>query len=499
MGVIIRQSLFNSLISYVGMAIGYVNLMYLYPKFLAPEQVGLLRSIQDAAMLFTPFAIFGLGQSIIRFYPHFSAGKKQSANFISLILTLALLCYGIFLVTFMVFRNFFISFFEEKAPHIIQHVPLILWLTFFLLFITLLEQYSRSLLKIAFPGFLREVGIRVLQGILVACYFIGWMSFEQFLLVSVILYLVLLIVLAIFLVQQRELNLNFNFRFMPRVKLKEIFTFSALSFVGTSAMILIGKMDSVMVSGMLGLAANAVYTTAFYMATVIEIPRRAITTTAAPLIARAFEKNDLQEVGSIYRKTSINQFIIGALLLLGIWANLPSLFRLMPRGEYYQTGALVVTIVGCGKLFDMIFGPSSEIIGLSKHYWFNLVVITLLAGIVIVANTMLIPTLGLEGAAYGTVIALIVYNLSKFIFVYAKLGLQPFSWNTLKVMVIAISTGLLNLALPSLEHPISDITYRSFLITLVFGGLIVLTRSSKEVNSVFFSVINKLKHWAGRS
>jgi O-antigen/teichoic acid export membrane protein len=498
MGVVIRQSILTSIISYVGVVIGYINLLYLYPKFLEPEQIGLLRTIQDAALLFTPFAIFGLGQSIIKFFPHFSTQEKRSANFITLILTLALVCYGLFFIAFMAFREFFISFFEKNAPNIIQYTPLILWLTFFLLFITLLEQYSRSLLNIAFPSFLREVGIRLLQGILVSFYFLGWISFEKFLLISVVLWMVLLIVLALYLIRQRQLKLNFDYRSFPRVKLKEILTFSALSFVGTSAMILIGKMDSVMVSGMLGLAANAIYTTAFYMATVIEIPRRAITTTASPLIARAFEKNDLQEVRSIYRKTAINQFIIGALLLIGIWANLPNLFRLMPRGEYYQAGAFVVTIVGCGKLLDMVFGPSSEIIGLSKHYWFNLVVITLLAGIVIVANALLIPALGLEGAAYGTVLALTVYNLSKFIFIYAKFGLQPFSLDTFKVLLIAIGTALLNLALPSLEHPVPDIIYRSFILTLVFGGVIVLTRSSKEVNSVFFTVVNKLKHWSGK-
>jgi O-antigen/teichoic acid export membrane protein len=499
MGVGIRQSILTSIISYVGVVIGYINLLYLYPKFLAPEQIGLLRTIQDAALLFTPFAIFGLGQSIIKFFPHFSSQEKKSANFITLILTLALVCYGLFFITFMVFRNFFISFFEKNAPNIIQYTPLILWLTFFLLFITLLEQYSRSLLKIAFPSFLREVGIRLLQGVLVTIYFVGWISFEQFLLISVVLYIVLLITLAMFLIYEGQLRLNFDYHSFPRVKLKEIFTFSALSFVGTSAMILIGKMDSVMVTGMLGLAANAIYTTAFYMATVIEIPKRAITTTASPLIARAFEKNDLEEVRSIYKKTSINQFIIGALLLIGIWANLPNLFKLMPRGEYYQAGAFVVTIVGCGKLLDMVFGPSSEIIGLSKHYWFNLVVITLLAGIVIAANALLIPALGVEGAAYGTVLALTVYNLSKFIFVYAKLGLQPFTANTIKVLVIGVSTAFLNLVLPSLEHPVLDILYRSFLITLVFGGLIVITQSSKEVNSIFFSSINKLKRWTGWS
>lgn len=68
MGVVIRQSIFSSIISYVGVAIGYINLLYLYPRFLELEQIGLLRTIQDTALLMAPFAQVGLAHSILRFY-----------------------------------------------------------------------------------------------------------------------------------------------------------------------------------------------------------------------------------------------------------------------------------------------------------------------------------------------------------------------------------------------------------------------------------------------
>ncbi|HMR56387.1 MAG TPA: polysaccharide biosynthesis protein, partial [Cyclobacteriaceae bacterium] len=69
MGLVIRQSIYTTLISYAGFCLGKINLLYLFPKFLEPEQVGLLRTIQDAGILLAPFATFGLAQSIFRFYP----------------------------------------------------------------------------------------------------------------------------------------------------------------------------------------------------------------------------------------------------------------------------------------------------------------------------------------------------------------------------------------------------------------------------------------------
>ena len=78
MGVIVRQSIITTIISYIGLVIGYLNLLYLYPLFLSPEQVGLMRTVQDAAILLAQFAQFGLAQSIIRYFPRFMGQVTQS-------------------------------------------------------------------------------------------------------------------------------------------------------------------------------------------------------------------------------------------------------------------------------------------------------------------------------------------------------------------------------------------------------------------------------------
>ncbi|MEJ0029276.1 MAG: MATE family efflux transporter [Bacteroidota bacterium] len=110
-----------------------------------------------------------------------------------------------------------------------------------------------------------------------------------------------------------------------------------------------------------------------------------------PLISQAFGKNDIKQIATLYQKTSLNQLIIGGLLLIGVIINLDNIFDLMPRKEIYEAGKLVVVFVGIGKLADMLFGPSSEIVVLSKYFWFNIVLISMLAGVVIIGNNLLIP------------------------------------------------------------------------------------------------------------
>ena len=493
MGIVIRQSIYSTIISYLGVVIGYINLLYLYPKFLSLEQVGLFRTIQDAAILLSPFAQFGLTQSIFRYYPQFVKDKKTSHTFITLMMLLALAGFAVFFIVFKIFETPLLSYFQKNAKEIIQYSSWVLWLTLLMVMIAALEAFSRSLLKTVVPNLLREIVARLLLSVLVLLYFTGVLSFDQFVIGSVVAYLICLILLISYLWQQGEISIQTDFKSLDQNKFAELIKYSLLSFAGMAGMILIGKIDSMMVSAMLGLAANAIYTTAFYMATVIEIPRRALSQITMPLISKAFEQNEIKEVANLYRKTSINQLIIGSLLLIGVWINIDNIFDLMPKGENYELGKWVVIIIGFGKLMDMLFGPSSEIIVLSKYYRFNIILIILLAAIVIISNNILIPRYGIEGAAWGSAFALITFNVIKFIFIYVRFGIQPFDWATLKVLAIGGVTLAINTLLFKVDNTLIDIVFRSAVVSIVFSSLILWARPSADANGIFRNVISLLR------
>lgn len=492
MGIVIRQSIYSSIISYAGVVIGYINLLYLYPKFLSTDQIGLFRTIQDAAILFSPFAQFGLSQTIIRFYPQLARDKKSSHSFISLMSLLALVGFALFFLLFKIFESSLLAYFQDNAAEVIQYTNLVLWLTLILVMVSVMEAFSRSLLKTVVPNLLREVMARLFLSVLVLLYFTKTITFDQFIIGSVISYLIWLLILMFYLWRQGELSIQINFKSLDQKRLPELIKYSLLSFTGMAGLILIGKIDSMMVSAMLGFSANAIYTTAFYMATVIEIPKRALSQIAMPLISRAFERNDIKEVASLYRKTSINQLIIGSLLLIGVWINLDSMFALMPKGEVFSVGKWVVIIIGAGKLVDMLFGPSSEIIVLSKYFKFNIVLILILAVLIVVSNNLLIPRYGIEGAAWGAAFALITFNAIKYFFIYSKYKIQPFDSNTLKVLLIASLVLAVNYFSSRLDFVVLDILLRSALTTLLFSGLILMTKVSPEANELYNKGLRKL-------
>ena len=490
MGIVVRQSLITTIISYAGVVIGYINLVFLYPKYLETNQVGLLRAILDSAMVLTPFASLGVPQAVAKFYPRFHSNENRLSSFISLTLLISMIGFLMLLILLKIFQGPIAIFFSAEAPELLNYSGLILWLAFTLTISGIFEQVARSKMMIALPALLKDVVIRAFQASLVLFYLLGAINFDQFLIGSVGIYTITLATLLYHLGMLKPDA--FQFRLPEKNEIKEIVVFGLITFLGLSSVIVVAKVDSLMVTGFLGLEAAAIYTTTYYMASVIEVPKRALTQSASALLAHAFEKGDLKSASSIYRKTALHQMLIGGLLLTGIWANLENIFDIMPKGNVYEAGAWVVMIIGCAKLMDMSFGPSSEVIGLSKHYWFNLVVIGLLAAFTVLANIILIPVYGMNGAAIGTLGALFLYNLAKAIFISVRIKMYPFDNRTARVAIVIMLTVFVNQLIPKIGSPISDLLARSIILTVVYGLSAVGLNCSDESNRLFFDALKRL-------
>jgi O-antigen/teichoic acid export membrane protein len=246
-----------------------------------------------------------------------------------------------------------------------------------------------------------------------------------------------------------------------------------------------------MVTGLAGLSQTGVYTTAFYIGLVIEMPRRAISQISIPIISSALRKNDHTTVGKHYRKVSINQLIIGTLLYLGIVVNLENIYALVPNNQEFISGMPVVIIIGMAKLIDMAFSQNSEILMLSKHYRFNVVTVMILGFFTIILNYLLIPSYGITGAAVASLVALLLFNLTKFGFIWVKFGFQPFSGATLIVIAIGALSYFISSGIPYIYSTIPDILVRSIAVTALFLGPVLLLRISKDINDTLIGLFRR--------
>lgn len=489
MGIVIRQSAVTAFFSYLGVIIGYINVLWLFPALMRPGEIGLVRIIQDMAILLVPFAQSGLNLSLLRFFPGFKDDKDSRSSFLGLMLVLGLSAFVIFAVLFFLFREPISSLFIERSQEVIDFLPLVLVLIFILVYNNLLTSFSRSLLKAVLPNVLRDVALRLYTTVFLALYFLELVNFIQFIYLVIAGYGLNLIILSAYLTATGNLHIRFGGTAFNKKDISSILQYSLFALIGASGILIIGKVDSIMVSSMLGLHENGIYTTAFYIAVVIELPKRAILQIGTPIISRAFEKGDLGEVREFYKKVSINQFVIGALILIGIWINIDNIYYFVPNNEIFSLGKYVVLIVGVGKLSDMVFGSNSEIMVMSKYYRYNILFIGLLSVVTIAANLLLIPRYGMDGAAIGSAVSLFLFNFSKYLFINSRLGMQPFSVQTLKVLVLSGIVLWVGLAFPVIGSPLLDLLVRSIVVSVLFIGPVILLRVSPDINNLFNKVI----------
>jgi len=121
----------------------------------------------------------------------------------------------------------------------------------------------------------------------------------------------------------------------------------------------------------------------------------------------------------------------------------------------------------------------------------------LLLGVVLVfvtigLNQWLIPKFGIEGAAMATLISIFSYSVSKLLFVVFKMKLFPFTQKTL------ISLGIIILVFAAFYfwnftwHPLLTIFTKSVLITIVYFGLVYVSKVSEDINMQLIFLKSKM-------
>ncbi|MEX2595168.1 MAG: oligosaccharide flippase family protein [Anditalea sp.] len=473
MGKVIKESLLTTFFSYIGVVIGYFNMLWLLPYALEPDQMGLFKTIQDMALLLVSLAQLGLGNGITRYYP-----KIKDNQFAFFTMSLFLSFIGFLLITFLlfIFKSNIISAFATNSPEVIDYLGVVLLITFFSVLNTILDSFCRSFMKIAVPSFFRDVFLRILISILVGSYFMEWISFQAMMWGLSTLYFITLFGMGIFMFRNGLLKLNFNWKSIPKAFKKEFLGFSLITLLGATGALLISKIDSLMVTSMIGLDANAIYSIGFAMAIVIEMPRRAISQVVMPIVAEKFALNQLDDIDALYKKVAINQLVLCLLIFLLIWANVDNFYYFVPNKNVYEAGKWVVLLIGLGKLSDVLFSINGEIIIFSRFYIFNITATLLMSVTVITLNFIFIPLYGIEGAALASLIAMFFFNLIKYLYVKIRLGFDPFTFDIAKIIFLGILVFTINYYLiPKFNLVILDLIVRvGFLLTSYLFGIWLL-------------------------
>lgn len=490
MGIVKRQSVQTSVISYIGVLIGYVNLIILFPKFLTPEEFGLTRLIISVGVIFSQLSLLGTSISILRFFPYLENKKLQHHGLLTFLLLIALLGFLFFTVVLILARDAVTSLFEDKSALFVDYYFYVFPLTFFLMVYELFFMYMRALYKNVVAILIKEVVLRLLQTGALLLYISGIVDFYGFFLLFIGSYFIHTLAILAYTYYLKQLFIFSRIDFKGIVSARGIMRYSLFLFVAALAFYYTANVDQIMLGAMLGLESNAVYSIAFFIGTMIQIPGRAMNQVALPIITEGWKRNDLKQLQNLYSQTSLNQLIIGGFIFLVIWINLDLLLSFLSE-EYREVHKLVI-IVGLGKLFDLATGVNGEILALSRHSKMTMLTNVILIVVSTLANYLLIPVWGIAGSALATALSLILYNTLRMAFLYFKYGLQPFSGNTIKAVLLVLAGFATYYALPQTANRWFNGFYQTALVTILMVWSLIYFKISPDIMTSYQWLRKKL-------
>jgi O-antigen/teichoic acid export membrane protein len=492
MGIVHKQSVLSTIISYTGVVIGFINVAFLFPKFFSAQELGLRSVLVEFSFIISQFALLGTGPLAGKYFSHFET--KNNAHHNGFLFFISIIPFFGFIITsilFLIFKDaLFVSY--RESPLLSEYYFLILPFTLFTIYQIVFEVYIRSFLKIVFPGFVKEVLLRIFTSILVVLYIYKIISIEQFWYLFTASYGAGMLALILYTIKIGQFDFRPKFDFLKKSFLKEIFVFGLFGLFSAVAGVIVSKIDIVMITYMIDLDHTGIFALALYIISMVEIPRRSMTQIVTPLIASAWKDNNIGAIDDIYKKTSLNQLIIGGFIFMLLWLNIDYIFHLIPNSDTYIQGKYVIFFLGCAKVFDLATGANGEIIGFSRYFRFGLYSVLFLVICAVTTNFFFIPKYGITGAAMASAISIFVFNLIRYIFLLIKFRLQPFTSNTFWVLLLACITWISVFYLPQQNNNLLNITINSGLILILFLGPILIFRLSPDISTLFSKNINKI-------
>lgn len=478
MGVIQRQSFKHSVVNFTGLIVGALSMLLLYPRVLEPY--GLLSFMISVSTLLVPVLSLGANTVALRFFPVFEDDASRHHGFLPLLVGMCVaggLAGGVLAA----------GLWPLWKVHI--HSDLLkqyLWvaLPYSMLYVvnSVLAVYCANFKRIVVPSMLFDLSQKLALPFLLLGVWQQWWPLPFALGGLVVHAGVVLVGLLLYLRWLGQWTWRPDLSFLTPARRREIVQFVGVGAFGGFALLMVTKLDALMVGSSSTLRDTGVYAIAVNIAAFIGVPTTSLYTASVSSVSRYLAHQDFPKLDELYKKVSINLLLVGLLLLGCLLISVDEVFAILPNRGALEVGKNALLLLGLARLVEMATGLNNYLIYYSRYYRYSLFALALLASCNAVLNLLLIPRMGLTGAALASLISITLYNVFTLLMVWQKFRLQPFTRATPVAVLLALCTGLLVWWVPRTGYAWVDLLFRSGLYALLFTVVVLQLGLSADMN-----------------
>jgi len=223
--------------------------------------------------------------------------------------------------------------------------------------------------------------------------------------------------------------------------------------------------DRFIIGIFLGVTSVGYYTAAYAIGILIQSIVHPVSITIIPTLSKYYDENDTKNV-SLFIHYPLKYFLLLAIpAVFGQLVLSDELLTLFTTVEIAQNSLLITPIIGCVALFMGCQGVIYAPILLAKKTQILLWITSLATVLNVTLNILFVPTLGIIGAALGTLgsslssLILVYYYANRFLTI-------QIDWRfILKCIIASIIMGIV-------IYSIESVTITQLIFTIIFGVVI---------------------------
>lgn len=248
---------------------------------------------------------------------------------------------------------------------------------------------------------------------------------------------------------------------------RDFWTFTSPRALAAITQTAMQRLDILLVGALAGLPAAAVYAAATRFLVLGQMAGRAVSLSIQPLVGEALARSAVDDARHLYQ-------VATAWLVLTTWPVYLTLMIFSQAalglfGGDYQVGGSVLVLLCGTMLLATACGMVTIVLNMAGRSLWNLLNVLAAFAVNISLDLLLIPKIGLMGAAIGWGAAIVVANLLPLSQIWGSVGLHPFGRASLLAMALA---GVAFGAIPLLLGRVTDDAWSSITLTLTTSVLV---------------------------
>lgn len=478
MGIVAKQSILNTIYTYIGFLFGALNTLFLFTAILDKTNYGLITYLMTAANLLWPFLGLGMHNTIIKFYNEYQSTIQRN-RFFSWMLITPLVTSTLGYLLYLLFQKRILAYFETDNSILSKFLWAIGILAFASVYFELFYAWAKVHLKSVAGNFLKSIFIRVCISLLLVLVHLKSITVLQFTYLLCVAYVTQTMIMGFIAYRIQP----FSFTLNSINNAKAILMYSSLILVASIVASYLLDLDKIMIEYFRPIEELPAYSIAIYIASVIAVPARALLQITSPLTANFLAQKNFISLNKLNKQSSLNGVLIAGSIAVLILTNTHAIFALVPKN--YSLYIEIVFYIALARVFDASLGVTNSILINSENYKWVLILGVITLAIAVGLNMIFIPKYGIVGAALATLLSYTFFNVVKLYFVKFFLNIQPYQPKTIPAV---LSLFIIGFSFYFIEFnnlsPLSNIIIKGTLCAITLVAFIYFSKLSLELTTM---------------